>query len=89
MCGTQKCRKPRERFVPEALRGRVVGDTGLEPVVKPLGNNGRGTQSVAESAALNAREAPLGSDLKAVVSAWPKLPDVIRADILAMIGATK
>jgi len=49
------------------------------------GWNGCGTQS----AALDAREAPLGSDLKAVVSAWSNLPEAIRAGILAMIGATK
>ena len=68
---------------------RIVGGTGFEPVVKSSGNNGRGTQSAAESAALDAREAPLGSDLRAVISAWPNLPDAIRSGILAMIGATK
>ena len=79
-----ECTSPRE-----IVRMCSVGDTGLEPVVKPLGNNGRGTQSAAESAALDAREAPLGSDLRAVISAWPNLPDAIRAGILAMISATK
>jgi len=68
---------------------KIVGGTGFEPVVKSSGNNGRGTQGAAESAALDAREAPLGSDLRAVISAWPNLPDAIRAGILAMIGATK
>ena len=68
---------------------RIVGGTGFEPVVKSSGNKGLGTQSAAESAALDAREAPLGSDLRAVVSAWPNLPDAIRSGILAMIGATK
>ena len=53
------------------------------------GGNGRGAQIAAESAALDARGAPLGSDLRAVVSAWPNLPDAIRAGILAMISATK
>ena len=58
-------------------------------MVKSSGNNGRGTQGAAESAALDASEAPLGSDLRAVISAWPNLPDAIRAGILAMIDATK
>ena len=73
----------------EVVYKKIVGGTGFEPVVKSSGNNGRGTQSAAESAALDAREAPLGSDLRAVVSAWPNLPDAIRAGILAMISATK
>ena len=73
----------------EIVRMCSVGDTGLEHAMESSGGNGRGTQSAAESAALDAREAPLGSDLRAVVSAWPNLPDAIRAGILAMISATK
>ena len=73
----------------EIVRMCSVGDTGLEHAMESSGGNGRGTQSAAESAALDAMEAPLGSDLRAVVSAWPNLPDAIRAGILAMISATK
>jgi len=73
----------------EGVYKRIVGDTGLEPVTESSGENGHGTQSAAESAALDATEAPVGSDLRAVVSAWPNLPDAIRAGILAMIGAAK
>ena len=68
---------------------QTVGDTGLEHSTESSGGNGHGTQSAAESAALDATEAPLGSDLRAVVSAWPNLPNAIRAGILAMIGAAK
>ena len=68
---------------------QTVGDTGLEHATESSGGNGHGTQSAAESAALDATEAPLGSDLRAVVSAWPNLPNAIRAGILAMIGAAK
>ncbi len=32
----KKCRKPRERSIPEALRGRVVGSTGFEPVTSTV-----------------------------------------------------
>ena len=64
-------------------------EEGLEHAMESSGGNGRGTQSAAESAALTAREAPLGSDLRAVISAWPNLPDAIRSGILAMINATK
>ena len=63
----------------------VPSDTGLEHAIESSGWNGCGTQSDT----LDAREAPLGSDLKAVVSAWSNLPEAIWAGILAMIGATK
>lgn len=38
---------------------QTVGDTGLEHSTESSGGNGHGTQSAAESAALDAREAPL------------------------------
>jgi len=44
-------------------------------------------QSVAECGALAAQATPLAPDLAAVDDAWSKLPDAIRAGILAMIRA--
>lgn len=44
-------------------------------------------QSGAECGALGAQNAPLDPDLAAVVDAWPKLPEAIKAGILAMVKA--
>jgi hypothetical protein len=46
-------------------------------------------QSGAECGALGAQNAPLAPDLAAVVDAWPKLPDAIKAGILAMVLAAR
>ncbi len=46
-------------------------------------------QSGAECGALVAQATPLAPDLAAVVDAWSKLPDAIRAGILAMIRAVQ
>jgi len=41
----------------------------------------------AESGALGAKKIPDDPDLAAVVEAWPKLPEAIKAGILAMVEA--
>jgi hypothetical protein len=46
-------------------------------------------QSGAECGALGAQNAPLDPDLAAVVDAWHKLPDAIKAGILAMVTAAR
>lgn len=46
-------------------------------------------QSGAECGALNSHRADFAPDLAAVIEAWPKLPEVIRAGILAMIGVAE
>ena len=62
---------------------------GIELVPQSSGNNGVGKQSGAECGALGAPEAPIDPDLAAVVDAWPRLPEAIKAGILAMIRAAK
>ncbi len=66
-----------------------VGGTRLEVPPKNTGNDGGGGQSGAESGALGAGEAPIGPDLAVVVDAWPKLPDAIKAGILAIVTAAR
>lgn len=60
---------------------------GIEPGPKSSGNNGGDDQSGAESGALDAQKVDFPPDLAAVVEAWPKLPEAIRAGILAMVQA--
>ncbi|MDA0991881.1 MAG: hypothetical protein O3A51_14165 [Verrucomicrobia bacterium] len=43
----------------------------------------------AQGAAIDTPKAPGDPDLAAVVEAWPKLPEAIRAGILAMIRAAE
>jgi hypothetical protein len=52
-------------------------------------NSSGSAPSGAESGALGAPEAPLDPNLAAVVEAWPKLREPIKAGILAMIRATE
>ena len=66
----------------------VVG-AGLEHPAKSSGNDGGGGQSGAECGALGAPNAPLDPDLAVVVDAWPKLPDAIKAGILAIVTAAR
>jgi len=60
---------------------------GIEPSPESSGNGGTGDQGGAECGARDARKAEFSPDLAAVVEAWPKLPEAIRAGILAMIRA--
>jgi len=64
-----------------------VPPDGAEHGPKSSGKQGVGNPSGAECGALGAREAPIDPELVAVVDAWPKLPQAIRAGILAMIRA--
>jgi len=62
-----------------------VGDEGTEHPRDTPGNSPISIQGGAESGALGAREAAVDPSLAAVVEAWPKLPDGIKAGILAMV----
>ena len=57
--------------------------------MKNTGKTGGSDQGGAECGALDARKSDLPPDLEAVVEAWPRLPDAIRAGILAMIRAAE
>jgi len=66
-----------------------VEAAGIEPDPKSSGNSGGDDQSGAECGALDAKKADFDPDLAVVVEAWPKLPEAIRAGILAMIRAAE
>jgi hypothetical protein len=64
-----------------------MGDEGLEPRTKSTGKNANSQSSGAECGALGARGAEFEPILAGVVEAWPKLPEAIKAGILALIRA--
>jgi hypothetical protein len=66
-----------------------LGDTRLEQDKETSGNHATGAHGGAESGALGAREALIDPSLVTVVEAWPKLPEVIKVEILAMIRAAR
>jgi hypothetical protein len=66
-----------------------VEAAGIEPDPRSSGNSAGGDQSGAESGALDPRNAEFDPDLSAVVEVWPKLPEAIRAGIMAMIRAAE
>jgi len=43
----------------------------------------------AESGAVGALSAPIHPDLAAVIEAWPRLPEAVRAGIVAMVKAAE
>ena len=61
-----------------------MGGRGLEQGLESLENRADRRQSGAESGALAARDVPIGPSLAAVIEAWPKLHEAIKADILTM-----
>ena len=46
-----------------------------------------GSGSGAESGALSGDPAPIDTDLRRLIDAWPTLPDPVRAGIIAMVKA--
>ena len=68
-----------------------MGVTGLEPVdvscVQANDLQRPKLSAGAESGALGADSPLIDSDLQVIVTAWPALPEAVRAGILAMIGA--
>jgi hypothetical protein len=61
---------------------------GIEPTRQTTGNIGITVESGAESGALGAWKEQVDIGLVAVVEAWPRLPQAIKAGILAMIRAS-
>ena len=64
-----------------------MGGTGLERPAKPLRKQAIAETGGAESGALGGEFDPVDPDLAAVIEAWPKLPEAVRAGILAMVRA--
>jgi len=74
-----------------------MGEAGLEPSPKSIGNPPTPPQGGAKSGALGAQKPVTtgptdpGSDpdLDALIRAWPILPDAIRTGIAAMVKAAR
>jgi hypothetical protein len=66
-----------------------VGDTGFEPLDATACQNKElhkpVIQSGAKSGALEAHLGDFPPDLVMVISAWPKLPETVRENIVAMV----
>jgi len=56
---------------------------GIEP-----SRNSREKPQIATEAAQKAAHAPTDPDLAALIDAWPRLPEPIKAGILALVRAT-
>ncbi|MBN2580954.1 MAG: hypothetical protein JXB10_18365 [Pirellulales bacterium] len=65
----------------------LVEAAGIEPTLKTTEKQGDRSVRGAESGAQNAENRPIDPDLGAIIDAWPKLPDPIKAGILAMVRA--
>ncbi len=66
-----------------------MGVTGLEPLQIPSGNPGFPESRGTESGTLGAPEAVTDHDLAELVAAWPTLPPLIRAGVLALVRAAE
>ena len=75
--------------VAQGLAMCLSGWGGTRTYAQNSGNSSGLAQSGAECGALGAQNAPLDPDLAAVVDAWHKLPDAIKAGILAMVTAAR
>jgi len=64
-------------------RDIAVGGTGLEHTTKTPSNTQLADDRAAKSAAIST---PFDAQLQAVIDAWPKLPDALKAGILAIVA---
>ena len=63
-----------------------MGDTGTEPA-RQYSTFGESIKCAAPCAALGPEFGPIDLELGAVIDAWPSLPDVVRAKIVAIVRA--
>jgi hypothetical protein len=65
-----------------------VGDTGLEHIEKTPGKQAIPSLGGAESGAvLTSGPSPLPSELTEIIAGWSRLPNAVRAGIVAMVKA--
>ena len=62
---------------------------GLEQPLLSPGKSPVPVQGGAESGAVGAQSTLVDADLRAIIEAWPELPDAVKAGILAMIHAAE
>lgn len=65
-----------------------MAGTGFEHPRRTPENMRVSEQSGAECGALDARDVEIDPDLATVAEAWPRLPETIKAGILAMVRTT-
>ena len=66
-----------------------MAGTGFEHPHETPTNSSHSDQSGAESGALSAENHPTDPNLTLIISAWPRLPEPIKAGIIAMIQAAR
>ena len=71
----------------DSLPESQVGVRGLEPSAFSSEKTAIPQTGGAESGAVGARNSPIDSRLRAVIEAWPTLPDAVKAGILAIVEA--
>jgi hypothetical protein len=64
---------------------RTVVGTGFELPTENAGNADLSLQSGAESGALGAQGGAIAPELRAIIDAWPTLPEPIKKGVLAMV----
>jgi hypothetical protein len=64
-----------------------VPPRGLEPLINSPGNAAISNVGGAESGAPATKSRDVDPDLAALIDAWPSLPEVVRAGIVAMVKA--
>ncbi|MFP6678288.1 MAG: hypothetical protein VB878_24590 [Pirellulaceae bacterium] len=66
-----------------------VPPRGVEPNAKTTGKNDVSSGQRAKSDALDPETARNGPDLVTIIEAWPQLPEAVKADIVAMVRASR
>ena len=66
-----------------------MAEAGLEQGAKPSGKSGVLERGGAESAAVGARNAPIDAGLALIVERWPKLPENVKASIVAIVDSSR
>jgi hypothetical protein len=71
------------------FRGESVPPRGVEPNAKTTGKNDVSSGQRAKSDAIDPETARNGPDLVTIIEAWPQLPEAVKADIVAMVRASR
>ena len=80
----------RESHIPRAAKSDALGTAcGLGGAAGAVEGKTRGAASEARphEAADSGLYRPVNADLALIIDAWPRLPDAVRAGILAMVNA--
>ena len=72
----------------EPCENAQVPPRGVEQDQKSSGKTPLSQSDGAESGAVGAPDRPTDPDLQHLITAWPDLPDAVRAGITAMVQAT-